>query len=96
MHHRCLEERITDAYSGGMRTTINLDPDVAAAADQLRRSKHIGLSEAINELARAGLTARSDRQPFRQRTHDLGLVMDVSNVAEALEYLDTAEHINDR
>lgn len=82
-----------------MRTTINLDPDVAAAADQLRRSKHIGLSEAINELARAGLTARSarsDRQPFRQRTHDLGLVMDVSNVAEALEYLDTAEHINDR
>jgi len=83
-----------------MRTTINLDPDVAAAADQLRRSKHIGLSEAINELARAGLTARSGRQafrqPFRQRTHDLGLVMDVSNVAEALEYLDTAEHINDR
>lgn len=79
-----------------MRTTINLDPDVAAAADQLRRRKHIGLSEAINELARDGLMARPGRLPFRQQTHDLGLVMDVSNVAEALEYLDTAEDSGDR
>lgn len=79
-----------------MRTTINLDPDVAAAADQLRRRKHIGLSEAINELARAGLMARPDRPLFRQRTHDLGLAIDVSNVAEALEYLDTAGDSGDR
>lgn len=79
-----------------MRTTINLDPDVAAAADQLRRRRHIGLSEAVNELARAGLMARQDRPPFRQRTQDLGLSMDVSNVAEALEYLDTAGDPGDR
>jgi hypothetical protein len=79
-----------------MRTTINLDPDVAAAADQLRRSKHIGLSEAVNELARNGLMAHSDRPPFRQQTHDLGLSLDVSNVAEALEYLDTAGDPSDR
>lgn len=79
-----------------MRTTINLDPDVAAAADRLRREKHIGLSEAINELARQGLMAHPDRQPFRQRTRDLGLAIDVSNVAEALEYLDTAGGSGDR
>ncbi|HEY3733832.1 MAG TPA: hypothetical protein VGL63_07940 [Streptosporangiaceae bacterium] len=79
-----------------MRTTINLDPDVAAAADQLRREKHIGLSEAVNELARVGLTARPDRPIFRQQTHDLGLTVDVSNVAETLDYLDTAEDAGDR
>lgn len=28
---------------------------------------------------------------FRQRTHDLGLRIDVSNVAEALEVLDGSE-----
>jgi hypothetical protein len=79
-----------------MRTTINLDPDVAAAADRLRREKHVGLSEAVNELARAGMTAHTEWPPFRQRTHDLGLAIDVSNVAEALEYLDSAEEPSDR
>jgi hypothetical protein len=79
-----------------MRTTINLDPDVAAAAEELRRRKHIGLSEAINELARNGLMAHPDRRPFRQRTEDLGLAIDVSNVAEALEYLDTVGDSSDR
>ena len=33
-----------------MRTTLKLDPDVAAAAEQLRRARQIGLSEAVNEL----------------------------------------------
>ena len=79
-----------------MRTTINLDPDVAAAADQLRRSKHIGLSEAVNELARAGMTARPDRAPFRQRTRELGLTVDVSNVAEVLDHLDSLGDPGDR
>jgi metal-responsive CopG/Arc/MetJ family transcriptional regulator len=79
-----------------MRTSINLDPDVAAAVDRLRREKHIGLSEAVNELARAGLTARTDRSPFRQRSQDLGLAVGVSNVAEALEYLDSTEKTSDR
>jgi Arc/MetJ family transcription regulator len=79
-----------------MRTTINLDPDVAAAAEQLRRSKHIGLSEAVNELARAAMRSRPARAPFRQRTHDLGLTLDVSNVAEALDVLDAADEPRDR
>jgi len=70
-----------------MRTTVSLDEDVAAAVDQLRRARGVGLSEAVNELIRAGLRAR--QQPaFRQRTADLGLRVDVSNVAAALEVLD--------
>jgi Arc/MetJ family transcription regulator len=71
-----------------MRTTIRLDEDVAAAAEQLRRERHIGLSEAVNELARAGLRSRPARRPFRQRSQQLGLRVDVANIAEALELLD--------
>ncbi|MFD1827176.1 MULTISPECIES: ribbon-helix-helix protein, CopG family [Mumia] len=75
------------------RTTVRLDPDVAAAADRLRRERHVGLSEAVNELARAGMTRTSSTSPtpFRQRTSELGLRIDVSNVAEALDLLDEAE-----
>jgi predicted transcriptional regulator len=72
-----------------VRTTIRLDDDVAAAAEQLRRERHIGLSEAVNALAREGLRAQHPaRRTFRQRTSTLGLRMDVSNVAEALELLE--------
>jgi hypothetical protein len=76
-----------------MRTTIRLDDDVAAAAQRLSHDEHIGLGEAVNRLARAGsLHGRSIQRPFRQRTADLGLRVDVSNVAEALELLDGPEH----
>lgn len=63
-----------------MRTTIRLDDDVAAAAEKRQRERHIGLSEAVNSLARAGLRAASpQRREFRQRTTSLGLRVDVSN-----------------
>jgi hypothetical protein len=75
-----------------VRTTIRLDDDVAAAAEKLRREENIGLGEAVNRLARAGLrAARPGSRRFRQRTSSLGLRVDVSNVAEALELLDDAQ-----
>jgi len=37
-----------------VRTTVNLDDDVADAVIKLRRERGIGVSEAVNELARAG------------------------------------------
>jgi len=85
-----------DASLDRVRTTINLDPDVAAAAERLRRERHLGLSEAVNELARAGLQARQERKPFRQRSRDIGVRVDVSNVAEALEILDAEDFHGDR
>jgi len=33
-----------------MRTTVDLDDDVAAAIDQLRRGASVGLSDAVNRL----------------------------------------------
>jgi metal-responsive CopG/Arc/MetJ family transcriptional regulator len=71
-----------------MRTTVSLDDDVAAAVEEIRRTRHVGLSEAINELARAGMAAPRKRRVFRQRSSELGIRIDVSNVAEALDVLD--------
>ena len=71
-----------------MRTTVTLDDDVAAAVDRLRRERSIGLSEALNELARAGLRLPRQRREFRQESQSLGLRIDVTNVGEALEQLE--------
>jgi Arc/MetJ family transcription regulator len=71
-----------------MRTTLSLDDDVAAAVQRLREERNLGLSEAVNELVRAGLAVRPRRKAFRQRTANLGLRIDVSSVADALEHLD--------
>ena len=46
------------------------------------------MSEAVNELIRAGLAERRERARFRQRTRPLGLRIDVTDVADALETLD--------
>ena len=67
-----------------MRTTLRLDPEVAAAAERLRRERGIGMAEAVNELARAGLArnARNEKHTeFHQRTARAGLRIDASNVA---------------
>jgi hypothetical protein len=71
-----------------MRTTVNFDEDVMAAIERRRRERAVGLSEAVNELVRAGLTKSKPAGPFEQQTHDLGEGIDVSNIGEALETLD--------
>lgn len=76
----------------GMRTTITLEADVAAAVDRLRRDRGMGLSEAVNQLARAGLAAPRPRGRFRQRTADLGAMLDVANVADVLDVIEGPSH----
>lgn len=71
-----------------MRTTVTLDDDVAAAVGWIRREKGVGVSDALNELARAGLMVKSPRAKFKQRSTNLSLTIDVTNVAEAIEQLD--------
>lgn len=72
-----------------MRTTLNLADDVTAEVERLRRERGIGVSEAVNELARKGLASKGDSRPqFRQETSGMGLKIDVSSVAEAVESLD--------
>ena len=71
---------------------MTLDDDVAMALEQRRRDRGLGLSEALNELVRAGLNAPAPAVPFRQRTADLGVGIDVRNVAEALELAEGPGH----
>lgn len=70
---------------------MKLDDDVAAAIEQLRRREPLGFSEALNRLARAGAAAVESgavRRPFKQQVVELGLTVDVSNIAEVLESLE--------
>ena len=75
-----------------MRTTVEFDEDTARAIEQLRRKRHLGLSEAVNELIRRGLLPRKEAVRFEQRTHPLGIKIDVSNVADALETLEGVDN----
>lgn len=83
-----------DARLERVRTTVTLADDVAAEVDRLRRERSIGLSQALNELARAGMTSPNPRRArFEQTTHDLGrMLIDVTNVAEALEQAEGSRH----
>ena len=71
-----------------MRTTVTLDDDVAAALERLRKERGLGLSEALNELARAGLLRRPERRAFRQQSQAIGLVVDVTDIADAIDLLE--------
>lgn len=71
-----------------MRTTVEFTPEVARAVAELRRERGWGVSEAVNELVRRGLLPRTEPRRFTQRTASLGLRIDVSNVAEALDVLE--------
>lgn len=71
-----------------MRTTIELDDDTAAEVRRLRAEEDRGVSDAVNELIRRGMLAPRRIAPFVPRTHKLGLKIDVSNVADALDLLE--------
>ncbi len=73
-----------------MRTTIEFDDDAARAVDQLRR-EGLGVSEAVNTLIRRGLVAPEPVSEFQPIRRELGLRIDVSNVADALEVLEGAD-----
>jgi len=74
-----------------MRTTVELDSDTARAVQELRREHGRGVSEAVNELIRRGLLAEPRHRRFEPRTRSLGIRVDVSNVADALDLLDGAD-----
>ena len=74
-----------------MRTTINLEDDVASEVARLRRERGLGVSEAVNELARAGFAATRTDYEYQHPTRDMGALIDVANVADVLELLDESD-----
>lgn len=73
-----------------MRTTIELDADTAQAVQALRNEGR-GLSQAVNELIRRGMLAEPGAKPFVPRTRRLGIRIDVSNVSDALDFLEGSD-----
>ena len=67
---------------------MRLDVEVAAAAERLRRERNSVRGEAFNALARAGPARKEGATRCRQRTANVGLKVDVTNIAETLELLD--------
>lgn len=75
-----------------MRTTVNIAADVEAEIERLRREEGLGISEAINVLARRGMAAAGPRRGrVRVKPTDLGMRMDATNVADVLEVLDSSD-----
>jgi hypothetical protein len=74
------------------RTTVTLADDVAAEVDRIRRQHGVGVSEAVNDLARRGMSAQSPAPPrVEVPSFPLGIMIDISNVAEAIDLLDQLE-----
>lgn len=81
-----------DAWYGEvMRTTISLDPDIEAEVERLRRQQGLGLSEAVNSLARRGMVPTKRAKRYTMNPRPLGLKIDVTNIAEVLDMLDEPE-----
>lgn len=72
-----------------VRTTVVIDSDVAAEVERLRR-EGLGISEALNLLARRGIAAQTSPpgSRYRHRATPIGLKVDVTNVADVLDLLD--------
>jgi hypothetical protein len=72
-----------------MRTTITLDPDVATAVARVQADRHVGVSQAVNDLVRQGLARRSATPHFTQETSAMGApalpLDDIAAVVETLE-----------
>lgn len=58
-----------------MRTTVTLDPDVAARLKAVARGRGISFKQALNSAVRAGLEGerRRSARPFKQYVQPMGL-----------------------
>ena len=71
-----------------MRTTVTLAADVAAAVEGLRRSQGMGVSEAVNLLAREGLAKPASVPRYEHTTYRMDQRIDVTNIGDVLSILD--------
>lgn len=74
-----------------MRTTISLDPDIEAAVERLRRKEGMGLSEAVNALARRGLVPGAPQERYVFTPRPMTALIDLTNVAEVLEMIEEGD-----
>jgi Arc/MetJ family transcription regulator len=83
-----------------MRTTLTLDPDVAARIEQLRQKRRLGLKDAVNLALRLGLEQLERRSaPARDAyvtpTVDAGRLL-VPSLDDVVAVLDFGEGVGHR
>jgi hypothetical protein len=75
-----------------MRTTLNLDEDVASRLAEIARSTGTSLSRAVNDVLRSGLRSlhRGPKlEPYSPPVFDTGRArLDVTDIAHVLDALD--------
>jgi hypothetical protein len=77
-----------------MRTTVTLDPDVAAGVRALAAERGVSFKEALNSSVRRGLGRdRAGDEPYRVPSRRLGLRegVDLDKAARLADYLEDAE-----
>lgn len=69
---------------------MKLDEDVVRAVEKLRREEGLGLSAALNKLARQGLVQKTETQPpFVQEASPMGEPrIPIDDIGAALEVLE--------
>lgn len=81
-----------------MRTTLTLDPDVAARLEQIVRKRRRPFKAVVNEALRLGLEVldrpRPAPAPFRTKGFSLGpsLVGSLDNIEEVLSRAEGEDH----
>lgn len=80
-----------------MRTTVTLDPDVAAKVRSLARERGVSFKEALNSALRRGLGtgAVGSKRPYRLPSRQLGLQpgVDLEHALRLAGELEDAETI---
>ena len=83
-----------DATVVGVRTTITLDPDVAARLSLLQRERGLSFKEAVNETLRRGLGADAGASAaYRMPVRALGVQsdVDIDRIRDQLSSMDDAQ-----
>jgi len=82
-----------------MRTTLTIDHDVSIALERVRDREGLSLKGAVNEALRRGLRVMDAERhtPLSQHYelptwHGGGMLIDVTNVTEALEWAEGPGH----
>lgn len=81
-----------------VRTTVTLDPDLAARLRDLARQRRVTFKSAINSALRAGLDAETDRgRAYREKPRDLGVLsgIDLTKALQLAATLEDDESIRD-
>jgi hypothetical protein len=78
-----------------MRTTVTLEPDVAAQLKLRAQQQDVSFKEVLNATLRAGLAGGVDRAPFVQDTAPLGLRpgIDLDRAGRLADELEDAERV---